>query len=36
VIRTLDDDAVTALRRSAEKYIENWKRFSSDLQIVQE
>jgi len=34
-IRTLDDEAVAGLRRSAEKYIENWKRFSKDLAIIE-
>jgi carbonic anhydrase/acetyltransferase-like protein (isoleucine patch superfamily) len=34
-IRTLDDEAVAGLRRSAEKYIENWKRFSNDLAIIE-
>lgn len=31
VIRTLDDAAVEGLRRSAENYVANWKRFSCDL-----
>lgn len=26
-VRTLDDEAVASIRRSAENYIENWKRF---------
>lgn len=30
-IRTLDDAAVEGLRRSAENYVANWKRFSRDL-----
>ena len=34
-IRTLDDDTVAGIRRSAEKYIENWKRFSKDLTIIE-
>jgi carbonic anhydrase/acetyltransferase-like protein (isoleucine patch superfamily) len=34
-IRTLDDEAVAGLRRSAENYIENWKRFSKDLAIIE-
>jgi len=35
-VRTLDEEAVSGLRRSAEKYIENWKRFSKDLAIIEE
>jgi carbonic anhydrase/acetyltransferase-like protein (isoleucine patch superfamily) len=31
VVRTLDDAAVEALRRSAESYVANWKRFAKDL-----
>lgn len=31
VIRTLDDKAAASLTRSAESYVENWKRFASDL-----
>ena len=31
VVRTLDDKAVQALTRSAQSYVENWKRFSRDL-----
>jgi len=30
-IRTLDDEAVAALKRSAEKYVSNWKRFADEL-----
>ncbi|RDJ12261.1 gamma carbonic anhydrase family protein [Rhizobium grahamii] len=31
VIRTLDETAIEGLRRSAEKYVGNWKRFARDL-----
>ena len=31
VIRTLDDAAAMALTRSAESYVENWKRFAREL-----
>jgi len=34
-IRTLDEATVAGIRRSAEKYIENWKRFSTDLAIIE-
>lgn len=34
-VRTLDDDAVASIRRSAENYIENWKRFSKDLEVIE-
>lgn len=30
-IRTLDDEAVAGLKRSAEKYVGNWKRFAEEL-----
>ena len=30
-IRTLDDKAVEGLRRSAEHYVANWKRFAAEL-----
>jgi carbonic anhydrase/acetyltransferase-like protein (isoleucine patch superfamily) len=32
VIRTLSEEAVEGLRRSAENYVSNWKRFARDLQ----
>jgi len=35
-VRTLDDEAVASIRRSAENYIENWKRFSKDLEVIEE
>jgi carbonic anhydrase/acetyltransferase-like protein (isoleucine patch superfamily) len=31
VVRTLDDAAIEGLRRSAESYVQNWKRFRRDL-----
>lgn len=31
VIRTLDDDAIAGLRRSAANYVRNWQRFARDL-----
>jgi carbonic anhydrase/acetyltransferase-like protein (isoleucine patch superfamily) len=31
-IRTLDDTAVEALKKSAENYVRNWQRFAKDLQ----
>ena len=31
-IRTLDDTAVEALKRSAENYVRNWRRFAKELQ----
>ncbi len=34
-IRTLDDESAATLRLSAEKYVENWKRFSRDLAIIE-
>lgn len=33
-IRTLDDDAIEALRQSALRYIANWKRFAGDLKEI--
>lgn len=33
-IRTLDDAAVAGLRRSAENYVANWKRFARELKPV--
>ena len=30
-VRTLDDDAVEKLRLSAQRYVENWKRFARDM-----
>jgi len=32
VMRTLDAAAEDALRQSAQKYVQNWRRFSRDLQ----
>jgi carbonic anhydrase/acetyltransferase-like protein (isoleucine patch superfamily) len=34
VVRTLDDKAIEGLRRSAESYVANWKRFARDLRPV--
>ncbi len=31
-IRTLDDAAVQSLKSSAARYVDNWRRFSRDLQ----
>ena len=31
VVRTLDDSAIARLRLSAENYVQNWQRFSRDL-----
>lgn len=33
-IRTLDDKAAQSLTRSAEHYVENWRRFSRDLREI--
>ena len=33
-IRTLDEAAVEGLRRSAENYVANWKRFSRELKLL--
>lgn len=33
-VRTLDDEAVAGLTRSAENYVRNWKRFRQDLRPV--
>ncbi len=34
MVRTLDEDAVLALRRSAVKYVENWRRFAAGLRRI--
>lgn len=34
VIRQLDDEAIEKMRRSAARYVENWKRFSSELRSI--
>ena len=34
VVRTLDDAAVAALRMSAARYVENWRRFAAGLVAV--
>ena len=31
VVRTLDENAASGLRKSAESYVRNWKRFARDL-----
>ncbi|MDX3925318.1 MAG: gamma carbonic anhydrase family protein [Shinella sp.] len=36
VVRTLDDAAVEGLKRSAESYVRNWKRFARDLRKIGE
>jgi len=33
-IRTLDEQAIEGLKRSAEKYVQNWQRFSRDLKRI--
>jgi carbonic anhydrase/acetyltransferase-like protein (isoleucine patch superfamily) len=33
-IRVLDDEAIADLRRSAQHYVENWKRFSAGLKRI--
>ena len=33
-IRTLDDEAVAGLRRSAESYVRNWQRFKIGLKAL--
>jgi carbonic anhydrase/acetyltransferase-like protein (isoleucine patch superfamily) len=34
VVRTLDDEAVAGLRRSAESYVRNWQRFKKGLRMI--
>jgi len=34
VIRQLDSDVVDGLKKSAESYVRNWKRFSTDLRRI--
>jgi carbonic anhydrase/acetyltransferase-like protein (isoleucine patch superfamily) len=34
VIRSLDDEAVAGLLKSAQGYVRNWKRFSTGLQVI--
>lgn len=34
VIRQLDDEAVTKLRKSAESYVRNWQRFATGIQQI--
>lgn len=34
VIRTLDENAASGLRKSAESYVRNWKRFARDLRRI--
>ncbi|MNU07968.1 putative lipopolysaccharide biosynthesis O-acetyl transferase WbbJ [compost metagenome] len=33
-IRSLDDAAIEGLRRSAQNYVANWKRFQRDLRVI--
>lgn len=33
-IRTLDENAAAGLRKSAESYVRNWKRFARDLRRI--
>ncbi|KQV81750.1 gamma carbonic anhydrase family protein [Rhizobium sp. Root1220] len=33
-IRTLDDDAIESLRKSAKTYVANWQRFARDLKAL--
>ena len=34
VVRTLDEEAVLALRRSAQRYVENWRRYAATLRRI--
>ncbi len=34
VVRMLDDEQAASLRRSAEKYVANWRRYASDLRAL--
>lgn len=34
VVKTLPEDTIAMLRYSATHYVENWKRFSKDLQLI--
>ena len=34
VIRTLDEKAVENIRKSAESYVANWKRFKRDMRVL--
>jgi len=34
VVRTLDEKAAEGIKKSAEKYVANWKRFAEELKLV--
>jgi hypothetical protein len=34
VVRERDPDQIAVLQMSAEHYVQNWKRFASDLRLI--
>lgn len=36
VVRELDDEAVEGLRKSADRYVRNWRRFEAGLKLIKE